>query len=147
MCITVEARNDAGSAGVSIKLVVEPFRGQPQIVATDKTWKAVHGPAEGDWMSVALRRQEVARGEAARCARARQGGPWAKKVNEKTLTAGANLKVPTATPIDGMKIAKGFRVELLYSVPKEVEGSWVSMCVDPQGPADRLRSARRAVSA
>jgi len=130
--ITVEARNDAGSAGVLIKLVVEPFRGQPQIVATDKTWKAMHGPAEGDWMSVAY---DDKKWPAAKEIEALGAGKsaWSKKVNEKTLTAGANLKVPTATPIDGMKVAKDFRVELLYSVPKEVEGSWVSMCMDPKG--------------
>jgi len=39
----------------------------------------------------------------------------------------------TATPVEGLKIAKGFRVELLHTVPKETEGSWVSMCVDPKG--------------
>jgi putative heme-binding domain-containing protein len=32
-----------------------------------------------------------------------------------------------------MKVAKGFRVELLHSVPKNEQGSWVSMCVDPKG--------------
>ena len=41
--------------------------------------------------------------------------------------------VITATPVEGLKIAKGFRVELLHTVPKETEGSWVSMCVDPKG--------------
>jgi putative heme-binding domain-containing protein len=39
----------------------------------------------------------------------------------------------TATPVEGLKVAKGFRVELLHTVAKETEGSWVSMCVDPQG--------------
>ncbi len=39
----------------------------------------------------------------------------------------------TATKPETMKIAKGFKVELLYSVPKETEGSWVNLCVDPQG--------------
>ena len=40
---------------------------------------------------------------------------------------------PPATDPATMKIAKGFKVELLYSVPKDVQGSWVSMCVDPKG--------------
>ena len=40
---------------------------------------------------------------------------------------------PQATPISAMKIAKDFKVELLYSVPKQKQGSWVSMCVDPKG--------------
>src|SRR6188508_923757 len=34
----------------------------------------------------------------------------------------ANLKVP-----------KDFKVDLLYTVPKDKEGSWVAMCTDPKG--------------
>jgi putative heme-binding domain-containing protein len=40
---------------------------------------------------------------------------------------------PPATDPTTMKVAKGFKVELLFSVPKEAMGSWVSMCVDPKG--------------
>lgn len=40
---------------------------------------------------------------------------------------------PTATPIDSLKIAKDFKVELLYTVPKDVQGSWVNLCTDPKG--------------
>jgi putative heme-binding domain-containing protein len=43
------------------------------------------------------------------------------------------LKEPPATPVERIKVAKGFKVELLYSVPKEKEGSWVNLCVDPKG--------------
>ena len=39
---------------------------------------------------------------------------------------------PQATKIDQIKALKDFRVELLYSVPR-AQGSWVSMCLDPQG--------------
>ena len=39
----------------------------------------------------------------------------------------------TATPIDRVKAADGFQVELLYSVPAEVHGSWVNMCEDNKG--------------
>jgi putative heme-binding domain-containing protein len=42
-------------------------------------------------------------------------------------------KEPPATDPATMKVAKGFKVELLYSVPKNQEGSWVNMCVDPKG--------------
>lgn len=38
-----------------------------------------------------------------------------------------------ATPIDRITVAPGFRVELLYSVPGEVQGSWVNLCTDDQG--------------
>ena len=38
-----------------------------------------------------------------------------------------------ATPVEAIKLKEGFQVELLYSVPKEVEGSWVAMTQDDQG--------------
>jgi putative heme-binding domain-containing protein len=43
-----------------------------------------------------------------------------------------NFGPAVATPIEQIKALKDFRVELLYSVPRE-QGSWVSMCLDPQG--------------
>jgi putative heme-binding domain-containing protein len=38
-----------------------------------------------------------------------------------------------ATPADRIQVPPGFKVELLYSVPKEEEGSWVNICYDPKG--------------
>ena len=42
-------------------------------------------------------------------------------------------KPPRATPADSLKVAKGFKAELLYAVPQDQFGSWVNMCVDPKG--------------
>ncbi|MBC7964542.1 MAG: c-type cytochrome [Fuerstia sp.] len=41
--------------------------------------------------------------------------------------------IPMATPVEDMKLAKDFEVELLYSVPSETMGSWVCMTTDPKG--------------
>ncbi|MFT7632053.1 MAG: putative heme-binding domain-containing protein [Mariniblastus sp.] len=38
-----------------------------------------------------------------------------------------------ATPIERIKAAEGFKVELLYSVPGEKQGSWVNLCTDNKG--------------
>lgn len=38
-----------------------------------------------------------------------------------------------ATPIERIKVPKGFRIELLYSVPAEQHGSWVNLCTDNKG--------------
>jgi putative heme-binding domain-containing protein len=55
-------------------------------------------------------------------------------VGPSCLNAGGkNTKEPTATPVALIKANKNFKVELLYSVPPKVQGSWVSMCVDPKG--------------
>ena len=41
--------------------------------------------------------------------------------------------IPEATPVSDLKLAAGFKAELLYSVPAEKMGSWVCMTSDPQG--------------
>ncbi len=38
-----------------------------------------------------------------------------------------------ATPIDRIKPAAGFAIELLYSVPADQQGSWVNLCADDRG--------------
>ena len=38
-----------------------------------------------------------------------------------------------ATPVKRIKAAKGFKVELLYSVPSDTQGSWVNLCTDNKG--------------
>jgi putative heme-binding domain-containing protein len=38
-----------------------------------------------------------------------------------------------ATPAEQIHVPAGFHVDLLYSVPKEQEGSWVNLCYDPKG--------------
>lgn len=73
-----------------------------------------------------------------------QAQPESKKVAKLAAPAKATApgkpaapavakKEITATPAEELKVAKGFRVELLYTVPKDQEGSWVSMCTDPKG--------------
>lgn len=49
------------------------------------------------------------------------------------LRTGTVIGENKATPPERIKTAKGFKVELLYSVPIETEGSWVNLCVDNKG--------------
>ena len=35
--------------------------------------------------------------------------------------------------VSNIKVAKDFKIELLYQVPRKTEGSWVAMCIDPKG--------------
>src|SRR5215831_9266089 len=49
---------------------------------------------------------------------------------------GAASGPETVTPAfasANIKIAKDFKIDLVYSVPRETEGSWVAMCTDPKG--------------
>jgi len=49
------------------------------------------------------------------------------------LVKGAAVNENRATPRDRITVADGFDVELLYSVPGEVQGSWVNLCLDNKG--------------
>ena len=49
------------------------------------------------------------------------------------ISARAQLVANSATPVRNIKVAEGFRVELMYSVPKPVQGSWVNLCTDDRG--------------
>ena len=47
--------------------------------------------------------------------------------------AGKVMNENKATPIERIKAPEGFKVELLYSVPGENQGSWVNLCLDGKG--------------
>ncbi|MBI3875095.1 MAG: hypothetical protein HY300_03860, partial [Verrucomicrobia bacterium] len=48
-------------------------------------------------------------------------------------TSGISTNENKATPVERIRVAKDFKVELLYSVPGDSLGSWVNLCVDGQG--------------
>lgn len=52
---------------------------------------------------------------------------------QKPKTGGPAIGGNTATPIDRITVAKGFKAELLYSVPGVEQGSWVNLCTDNKG--------------
>ena len=48
-------------------------------------------------------------------------------------SVGPVTKNNASTPIDRITALPGFKVELLYSVPGETQGSWVNLCADKKG--------------
>lgn len=62
--------------------------------------------------------------------------PAAKQGKQKRARAegtGLTVRENRATPLDRIVVAKGFKCELLYSVPAADQGSWVNLCVDEKG--------------
>ena len=61
-------------------------------------------------------------------------GPWGLALDGKAGGGGKKNSGPaesiTATEVT---VPKGFKVEKLYNVPKDQEGSWVALTVDPKG--------------
>jgi putative heme-binding domain-containing protein len=55
--------------------------------------------------------------------------------DETSAPKGGTTKPGTAADkaIANVRIAKGFKLDLIYSVPSKTQGSWVALCVDPRG--------------
>lgn len=126
--IAVAARNEGGPAGLVLQLVLESPKGASQVIATDASWKACEKPAAG-WQAVDF---DDAAWPQATVVASLGGGSW-KNITQAALTGAAQFRKQTATPIELIKAKKDFKVELLYSVPKETQGSWVSLCHDDKG--------------
>jgi len=57
----------------------------------------------------------------------------AKPAAKPKIPTGTVTGENTATPLSRIKAAKDFKVELIYSVPAGVQGSWVNLCSDDKG--------------
>jgi glucose/arabinose dehydrogenase len=65
-------------------------------------------------------------------------GPWGNVFAAHGATKGGKRggdsgPAYAGPPVPSMTVAKDFKAELLYSVPKETQGSWVGMTFDPKG--------------
>src|SRR5262249_5627126 len=128
--IAVKAHNREGPAGLLLRLTVELADKKKVVIVTDGHWAASEREQKG-WTGILFEEKDS---EWARASVVGKLGdaPWTQ-VNEASLSGVGKFANPTATPIELIKAKKDFKVELLYSVPKAKQGSWVCMCVDPKG--------------
>ncbi len=52
---------------------------------------------------------------------------------DRPTVVGPAINENKATPVSRLKVAPGFAVELIYSVPGVEQGSWVNLCADDRG--------------
>jgi putative heme-binding domain-containing protein len=128
IAIAVKAQNSEGPAGLLLRLVIDLPNKKSLVVATDDRWRVSAQGSKG-WQEPGF--DDSAWGRAIVVARLGDA-PWGNMSLASAGLAG-KLRRPTATPIELIKAKKDYKVELLYSVPRETQGSWVSMCVDPKG--------------
>lgn len=127
--IAIEARNDGGTvAGLLARLRIEAGRRPPRSIVTDASWRTSAEAPEG-WLEPDF--DDSGWTPAAKLAEL--GAPPWTSVNARSLDAATNPRPVVADAADKLKVAKGFKVELLYTVPKETQGSWVNMTIDPEG--------------
>ena len=123
--IAVEATNRGGPAAFVFKLEFETANGKPRQVISGPWWKISDSKAD-DWKLGSFDdsswTDEIANlGDFGKA-------PWGKP-GVSAETPGASKPART----NAINVADGFKAELIYKVPKETQGSWVSLTVDDEG--------------
>ena len=126
--IAAKARNRGGAAAFVLKLEVETTDGKKTTVLSEPDWKLSLTEADG-WKTAAF-------DDASWTGKLKAHGkfgvqPWGVAGIDGPGGGGGGGSSPL-DPAD-ITVAEGFKVELLYTVPKEEQGSWVSLTTDPQG--------------
>jgi putative heme-binding domain-containing protein len=112
--LRVEAANQGGQAGLALKLGFQGADGKAHYVVTDKAWRAAANAKSTDWSPVhVLGKMGMA--------------PWSHVFANPATGKLPNVERGVFT------VLPGFQVELLYTVPKDTQGSWVSIAFDKKG--------------
>ncbi len=121
--IRIDAKNQDGSAAAVALIDIELADGKKIAIETNGDWKAAT-TGTTDFKPAAV----IAKYGA---------GPWgdvfARTGGKGTVKRGVDTSVQAATDPAEIQVPPGFKVELLYTVPKAEQGSWVSMTVDNKG--------------
>ena len=123
--IAIKAWNEGGVAGLVGRLEVVSITDRHKLYSTDGTWRSSSEVTEG-WESPDFNAKKW---KAATETGKLGDEPWGD-VFALAQQGGTDIK--KSIPAD-LKLAKDFKSELLYNVPKGTQGSWVAVCVDDQG--------------
>ncbi len=122
--IAVEAKNDGGIAALVLKLTVNPDKPNSTTVVSDASWKLSTTPPADGWQAIEL--DESAWQEKPKLVGKLGSGPWGIPGESRGSSGGVT------DPAD-LNVAEGFAVDLIYTVPKEEQGSWVVLANGPNG--------------
>lgn len=122
--IAIRASNQGGPAAFIAQVNIEQADGSKLVIVTDETWRAASEP-QGNFRAIDY--DEAGWAKAASLGKLGVQ-PWGNVALTSATGSGSQ-----ATPVEAIQTLPGFQVELLYSVPKESEGSWVNMTSDHKG--------------
>ncbi len=129
--IAIHAKNAGGTAALVFKLEAKLADGKTISVVSSPDWKMMPSkPSEG-WEAVgfddsAWNGKVVAREKIG-------GGPWGIPNYTSQPRSGGGSGKQSPLPPEDITAAEGFKVELLYTVPRDDEGSWVALTKLPGG--------------
>ena len=116
--ISVDANNEGGTGGFVLKLEMVHGGGGKSYVVTDSSWTIAKDKEFKNLYDVKpIGKMGV--------------GPWGNVFANPS--GGGNKLLKNSVPRGVFQVPDGFQVELLYNVPKETQGSWVSITFDGKG--------------
>ncbi len=111
-----EAKNEGSMAGFVATLELVDGKGKKTVVETGPDWSAAPAGSSDFKPAVVIA--------------AYGAGPWGNALSNQPGRPAATEAVPDAAEI---QVVPGFAVELLYTVPKAEQGSWVAITEDAKG--------------
>jgi putative heme-binding domain-containing protein len=113
------ASNNTGSAALVATLSLEFQNGKTMSVESGPAWQAALAGSTEFQPAVVIAKYGA--------------GPWGQALTGGGRGAKADTAPGVAIDAATLKVPEGFRVEMLYNVPKAEQGSWVSMTEDAKG--------------
>ncbi len=115
--IRIDATNQGGSAALIVRLIITLASKKELVIETNGQWQATTTGQE-DW-------------KPANVVSAYGKGPWGLALDGKP--GGGKSQPATAIAAADITVPAGFKVEQLYVVPKDDQGSWVALTSDTKG--------------
>jgi putative heme-binding domain-containing protein len=129
--VAIRGQNAGGAAAMLFKLEVKLADGKEITVVSSPDWKlTAKAPADGwekpDFDDSAWTEKVSSRAKIG-------GGPWGIPNYTSKPGGGGSPAKKSPLPAEEITALDGFKVELLYTVPREEEGSWVALTKGPGG--------------
>ena len=117
--LAVRGENDAGNiAGLFLKLEMRTLKERSKAVGTDRSWR-IAGKESGGWKGAGFDDSSWKRPTLL----GKWGvGPWGRPAGGRAAASGGGSAAPVT-----ITLPAGFKSEMIYRVPKGVQGSWVSL--------------------
>lgn len=130
--LAVKAANRGGPAAFVLKLEMETEDGSKNHVLTNTgTWSYSQRVSPG-WEKGTTGEGESWSSDPLSAHGSLGVGPWHVPCTPSPMQAQDRLRAKATQP-ESLTVAEGFEVDLIYAVPQTTQGSWVSLCRDPEG--------------
>ena len=123
--IAILGRNDSGIAAVSFRLTAN----KKVLAETGANWRIVDKNPGKDWQAAGF---DDSKWEVATVVNQMGAGPWGDVFGGSKGRKAGPGSTAVADP-ESLILQPGFKADLVYTVPRDLQGSWVSLAVSPEG--------------